>query len=449
MLGPKSLALNVCSSLRSHEPVEGWTPCSLKEFSAALCRTLPTAVVLCPTSKIGQNQYANTFHQQICLEFGLHAAASLPYCPATTTGSIWELLIHRLGLARLHKQSQTATKPQYKPETTSPSAAVVCVVAKLPLVGRSKTRLAASLQQARCWQLDRGAADSFVHGFAQSSLLDTMEKVHREPTFKVVWAMPALALSADNASDLQQARQLLLGGSCPDTPVIVVSPSGELETNTVASLDNICCFDSCSCSSHVASKACSLGSMLSVTCSHLAAATPTGVLVLLGMDTPHIPLETIQQACMFSKEHGCAVLLPSTDGGYVCCVLPAASVLANTHACVRLTSGAGHPLKYVWRCGALFDDVGLAGCWSTSRALQAQAECLEACGLPVKLLTASGGGHLQHAHSFNMRLNQEGYTDVDTWDDLLRCKELLTTWQTPRVCAQLQTLEWTEHDQSS
>jgi len=438
MLHPYSLAVLV-----SAQPDKVWSATKLEELSAASLPRVP-ALTLSPTSGIGYYQYASQFYLKLCQCLGVESAPGLPLLTAGSL-KLGELLAHRSGMARLHflAQQHLAVSQEEKPN----GQFSVCFIAKVPTAGRSKTRLASSMSQLS--PQHAAAAAGFAHRFAQASLLDCIDTFTSHAQCCVYWAMPGASPQAPSL--LAEAAALLDGCRVPPRSAFVAAATGiqgpAMQTPDTITLQGEQTQEACRCPPQVRAAQCSLGTMLSVTCSYVAAAAPCCPLVLMGMDAPQLPFAVIAKACEISRTHGCAVLLPSTDGGYVACVLPAATVLAATHACT-VTSSAASSQAAPWRCGSLFDAVGLAGQWSTSAVLQSQAGALLAVGVPVMLLPRAGGEDIAipaplpcpagaQAESW---VAVRGYIDVDTWEDLLSAATHCTHARAPRVAKLLADL---------
>ena len=419
MLHPECLAVLVAA-----QPEKAWSAQFLEEL--AKDRNGLPALIHPPETPVGWQQYANQFYVALCLDMGVMFS---PYFPATAgSSSLWALLQQRAALAGLHRRLQGHlggdSGGSEQGRIIESHAFTVCVVAKLPRMGRSKTRLAASMAQAG--QPHAAAAAHFTHLFAQSSLLDCVEMYAQIPECTVLWALPGT--EADAPGMATAAAALLAEAAAQPEAALVVSSHGVVAPNHLAGQTAQTLVADCSCSADILGAQCSLGSMLSVTCSHAAACRPAQPLVLLGMDAPHLPVQDVCRACALCRASGGAVLLPSTDGGFVAAVLPPAAVLAASHRCGTAAAAQQAP----WRCGSLFDAVGLAGKWSTGEAAAAQAAALSSAGLQV---------HWQPPPAADGTDGTAAYIDIDTWDDLQAAAPHCTALQAPRVAALLGRLQ--------
>ena len=121
----------------------------------------------------------------------------------------------------------------------------------------------------------------------------------------------------------------------------------------------------------------------------------TGAVVIVGMDSPDLPVDFVLDAAGAARA-GAAVVHDSTDGGYVLVALPPDAP------------------------GAVFDDVE----WSTTRTAASQRARLEACGVRVE---AQRG---------------EAWGDVDEAEDLLALLDRLAKKEAGE-CPSLDAVAWT------
>jgi glycosyltransferase A (GT-A) superfamily protein (DUF2064 family) len=413
--------------------VQSFTASQLQEISREVLSSGVEPLSSPPTSCIGAHQFIESFSVVLKGVLASPMPAQLPL--SSSKFLCWGMDSLFAGLAaRSNYFREGLLQHKSTPlDRCSKLACTVCVVAKVPREGQSKTRLAMSIPPA---VLSGAAALSFVHRFAEASLMDTLQKFHDAQDVNLVWALPSPAASAvqshDAASALLQTHSLLGVRLLVATNGTASSSEDESSASAEASVAL------CPCLPQAVLAPSSLGTMLSSTCAQLGthSACP---LVLVGMDTPHIALLMVRTAAAASNVHRCAVAIPSTDGGFVCLALLPAHIAANSHSCGRLGG--------VWRSGALFDAVGAAQQWSTPGALAAQVQALVAAGVPLLLLGEGGGLVAADGAGPPLHYGADGVVDIDTWEDMKACYGRCTKCAAPRTRTVLDELLQTQHTQ--
>jgi len=188
----------------------------------------------------------------------------------------------------------------------------IVVVAKCPLPGISKTRLAPLLGNA-------GAA-----ALAKAMLSDVLVSLSQLKVPKILLYAPGTVEGCAHMTAILQELRLFKGWK------LIPMEDGDATTGTLTSSD--------------------LGSKLAHALLEARAFSGTGGVVFLGMDSPQVPLDEIEHALYQAAHHNAALLCPAHDGGYgMLCVPRCAS--PNVFQGVKWS----HPLTAVSQLKALTD----------------------------------------------------------------------------------------------